>query len=224
MQVLWRWFIPSGLSRPWVRVYLRWVRPEPGSIWPWRRKCFPSILKSCSQTRSCSGQTSLIINCGQISPTVCPKLPDFIYLPNRQLYKPHAFLLFEEEREQFLFHLLSLNTVDYLCFTHVFTSISKFWKANCKISAAALKLWQWKILFCLSVVRTSRKYLDTVLCGFSLGIPYRVAIIPMKKLSIAMATVNPWVCVSGELGDSGVRPIPKNTQEIFFQVCIQPLA
>ncbi|KAK9516830.1 hypothetical protein VZT92_024740 [Zoarces viviparus] len=90
----------------------------------------------------------------------------------RQLYKPHAFLLCEEEREQFLFHLLSLNTVDYLCFTRVFTSIS---------------------------------------------IPYRVVIIPMKKLSIAMATVDPWVCVSGELGDSGVRQIPKNTQDIFFQ-------
>uniref|UniRef100_A0A8C6TK23 DENN/MADD domain containing 5B n=1 Tax=Neogobius melanostomus TaxID=47308 RepID=A0A8C6TK23_9GOBI len=90
----------------------------------------------------------------------------------RQLYKAHAFLLCEEEREQFLFHLLSLNTVDYLCFTRVFTSIS---------------------------------------------IPYRVAIIPMKKLSITMATVNPWVCVSGELGDSGVRQFPKNTQEIYFQ-------
>ncbi|XP_051917570.1 DENN domain-containing protein 5B-like isoform X2 [Hippocampus zosterae] len=90
----------------------------------------------------------------------------------RQLYKPHAFLLCEEEREQFLFHLLSLNTVDYLCFTHAFASIN---------------------------------------------IPYRVAIIPMKKLSIAMATVNPWVCVSGEMGDSGVKQIPKNTQEIFFE-------
>ncbi|XP_065813435.1 DENN domain-containing protein 5B [Labrus bergylta] len=90
----------------------------------------------------------------------------------RKLYKPHAFLLCEEEREQFLFHLLSLNTVDYLCFTRVFTSIN---------------------------------------------IPYRVVIVPMKKLSIAMATVDPWVCVSGEMGDSGVRQIPKNTQEIFFQ-------
>ncbi|XP_061780540.1 DENN domain-containing protein 5B-like [Nerophis lumbriciformis] len=90
----------------------------------------------------------------------------------RHLYKPHAFLLCEEEREQFLFHLLSLNTVDYLCFTRAFHSID---------------------------------------------IPYRVAIIPMKKLSIAMATVNPWVCVSGEMGDSGVRQIPKNTQDIFFQ-------
>uniref|UniRef100_A0A8C5AMH6 DENN domain-containing protein 5B-like n=1 Tax=Gadus morhua TaxID=8049 RepID=A0A8C5AMH6_GADMO len=90
----------------------------------------------------------------------------------RQLYRPHAFLLCGEEREQFLFHLLSLNAVDYLCFTRVFTAIS---------------------------------------------IPYRVVIIPMKKLSIAMTTVNPWVCVSGELGNSGVRQIPKNTQEIFFQ-------
>uniref|UniRef100_A0A4W5L374 DENN/MADD domain containing 5B n=1 Tax=Hucho hucho TaxID=62062 RepID=A0A4W5L374_9TELE len=90
----------------------------------------------------------------------------------RQLYKPHAFLLREEEREQFLFHLLSLNTVDYLCFTRTFTSIS---------------------------------------------IPYRVVITPMKKLSIAMTMSNPWVCVSGELGDSGVRQIPKNIQEIFFQ-------
>lgn len=52
-------------------------------------------------------------------------------------------------------------------------------------------------------------------------IPYRVVIIPMKKLSIAMATVNPWVCVSGEMGDSGVRQIPKNTQEIYFQVCVR---
>lgn len=56
------------------------------------------------------------------------------------------------------------------------------------------------------------------------GIPYRVVIIPMKKLSIAMATVNPWVCVSGELGDSGVRQISKNTQEIFFQVCVRSSA
>lgn len=46
-------------------------------------------------------------------------------LPNRLLYKPHGFLLCEEEREQFLFHLLSLNTVDYLCFSRVFTSISE---------------------------------------------------------------------------------------------------
>lgn len=43
----------------------------------------------------------------------------------RKLYKRYAFLCCEEEREQFLYHLLSLNAVDYFCFTSVFTTISK---------------------------------------------------------------------------------------------------
>uniref|UniRef100_A0A8C9XTR1 DENN/MADD domain containing 5B n=1 Tax=Sander lucioperca TaxID=283035 RepID=A0A8C9XTR1_SANLU len=82
----------------------------------------------------------------------------------RQLYKPHAFLLCEEEREQFLFHLLSLNTVDYLCFT----------------------------------------------------IPW-IHTDPLDLKQKTFCSFDPWVCVSGELGDSGVRQIPKNSQEIFFQ-------
>lgn len=49
-------------------------------------------------------------------------------------------------------------------------------------------------------------------------IPYRVVIIPIKKLSNAMTTSNPWVCVSGELGDSGIMQIPKNVLEITFDV------
>ncbi|XP_041819745.1 DENN domain-containing protein 5B isoform X1 [Chelmon rostratus] len=89
----------------------------------------------------------------------------------RKLYKRYAFLRCEEEKEQFLFHLLSLNTVDYFCFTSVFTTIM---------------------------------------------IPYRVVIIPIKKLSNAMTTSNPWVCVSGELGDSGIMQIPKNVLEMTF--------
>ncbi|XP_052577906.1 DENN domain-containing protein 5B isoform X4 [Peromyscus californicus insignis] len=42
----------------------------------------------------------------------------------KKLYKRYAFLRCEEEREQFLYHLLSLNAVDYFCFTSVFTTIS----------------------------------------------------------------------------------------------------
>uniref|UniRef100_A0A672PSH9 DENN domain-containing protein 5B-like n=1 Tax=Sinocyclocheilus grahami TaxID=75366 RepID=A0A672PSH9_SINGR len=42
----------------------------------------------------------------------------------KKLYKRYAFLRCEEEKEQFLFHLLSLNAVDYFCFTSVFTTIS----------------------------------------------------------------------------------------------------
>uniref|UniRef100_A0A673BLY8 DENN domain-containing protein 5B-like n=1 Tax=Sphaeramia orbicularis TaxID=375764 RepID=A0A673BLY8_9TELE len=43
----------------------------------------------------------------------------------KKLYKRYAFLRCEEEKEQFLFHLLSLNAVDYFCFTSVFTTISE---------------------------------------------------------------------------------------------------
>uniref|UniRef100_A0AAR2L8F8 UDENN domain-containing protein n=1 Tax=Pygocentrus nattereri TaxID=42514 RepID=A0AAR2L8F8_PYGNA len=89
----------------------------------------------------------------------------------KKLYKRYAFLRCEEEKEQFLFHLLSLNAVDYFCFTSVFTTIM---------------------------------------------IPYRAVIIPIKKLSNAMTTSNPWVCVSGELGDSGIMQIPKNVLEMTF--------
>lgn len=49
-------------------------------------------------------------------------------------------------------------------------------------------------------------------------IPYRVVIIPIKKLSNTMTTSNPWVCVSGELGDSGIMQIPKNVLEMTFDV------
>ncbi|XP_068518053.1 DENN domain-containing protein 5B isoform X2 [Anas acuta] len=90
----------------------------------------------------------------------------------KKLYKRYAFLRCEEEREQFLYHLLSLNAVDYFCFTSVFTTIV---------------------------------------------IPYRSVIIPIKKLSNAITTSNPWICVSGELGDTGVMQIPKNLLEMTFE-------
>lgn len=53
----------------------------------------------------------------------CCFVPVLTFL--RKLYKRYAFLRCEEEREQFLYHLLSLNAVDYFCFTSVFTTISK---------------------------------------------------------------------------------------------------
>ncbi|XP_040201685.1 DENN domain-containing protein 5B isoform X3 [Rana temporaria] len=90
----------------------------------------------------------------------------------KKLYKRYAFLRCEEEKEQFLYHLLSLNAVDYFCFTGVFTTII---------------------------------------------IPYRAVIIPIKKLSNAIITSNPWICVSGELGDTGVMQIPKNLLEMTFE-------
>ncbi|KAG8182527.1 hypothetical protein JTE90_002064 [Oedothorax gibbosus] len=40
----------------------------------------------------------------------------------RSSYKRYAFLRCEDEKEQFLYHLLTLNAVDYFCFTNTFTS------------------------------------------------------------------------------------------------------
>ncbi|CAI5442476.1 unnamed protein product [Caenorhabditis angaria] len=37
------------------------------------------------------------------------------------IYKPYAFVASEEEREQFLFHILSLNAAQFRCFTNTFT-------------------------------------------------------------------------------------------------------
>ncbi|CAD5216658.1 unnamed protein product [Bursaphelenchus xylophilus] len=40
----------------------------------------------------------------------------------RELYRRSAFLRSEDEREQFLYHILSLNAVDFTCFTNTFRS------------------------------------------------------------------------------------------------------
>uniref|UniRef100_A0A672LU96 DENN domain containing 5A n=1 Tax=Sinocyclocheilus grahami TaxID=75366 RepID=A0A672LU96_SINGR len=48
-------------------------------------------------------------------------------------------------------------------------------------------------------------------------IPYHLVIIPSKKLGGSMFTANPWVCVSGELAETGVLQVPKNTLEITFE-------
>ncbi|XP_046897252.1 DENN domain-containing protein 5A isoform X1 [Hypomesus transpacificus] len=90
----------------------------------------------------------------------------------KKLYKRYAFLRCDDEKEQFLYHLLSFNAVDYFCFTNVFTTIM---------------------------------------------IPYHVLVIPSKKLGGSMFTANPWVCVSGELAETGVLQVPKNTLEITFE-------
>ncbi|XP_053304823.1 DENN domain-containing protein 5A isoform X2 [Spea bombifrons] len=86
----------------------------------------------------------------------------------KKLYKRYAFLRCDDEKEQFLYHLLSFNAVDYFCFTNVFTTIL---------------------------------------------IPYHILIVPGKKLGGSMFTANPWICLSGELGETGVLQLPRNVFE-----------
>ncbi|XP_078582428.1 DENN domain-containing protein 5B-like isoform X9 [Branchiostoma floridae x Branchiostoma japonicum] len=87
-------------------------------------------------------------------------------------YKRYAFLRSEEEREQFLYHLLSLNAVDYFCFTNCFTA--------------------------------------TV-------IPYRVVIVPSRKFNASTTTANPWMCLAGEMSDTGMIQLPKHALEMTFE-------
>lgn len=43
----------------------------------------------------------------------------------RSLYKRNAFLRCDDEKEQFLYHLLTLNAVEYFCFTQIYAMTSK---------------------------------------------------------------------------------------------------
>ena len=51
----------------------------------------------------------------------------------RDRYKVYAFLGTEEEKEQFLYHLLSLTAVDFFCFTNGFqnTGLSSSSRLSC---------------------------------------------------------------------------------------------
>ncbi|KAE8606101.1 hypothetical protein XENTR_v10010596 [Xenopus tropicalis] len=91
---------------------------------------------------------------------------------SKKLYKRYAFLRCDDEKEQFLYHLLSFNAVDYFCFTNVFTTIM---------------------------------------------IPYHILIVPSKKLGGSMFTANPWICISGELGETGVLQVPRNILEMTYE-------
>lgn len=59
------------------------------------------------------------------------------------------------------------------------------------------------------------------LCGFpSPVIPYHILIVPSKKLGGSMFTANPWICISGELGETQILQIPRNVLEMTFEVCV----
>lgn len=51
-------------------------------------------------------------------------------------------------------------------------------------------------------------------------IPYHILIVPSKKLGGSMFTANPWICISGELGETQILQIPRNVLEMTFEVCV----
>lgn len=114
----------------------------------------------------------------------------------KAFYKQHAFLRQEDEREQFLFHLQSLNVVDYFCFTNYFKSIRKF---------TSLLIFQ-PIGFEFETV-----WIEAT--------DYSILIVPNKqRLNSSSTSANPYMKLYGTLGESGLIQVRKNLLEFSISV------
>ena len=90
------------------------AKVEPSSDCLWSENCSANTCELCFTIKNFYSESFFM-------PIICNE----IYLTlfrHRSLYKRYAFLRCEEEREQFLTHLLTLNAVDLCCFTNTFTT------------------------------------------------------------------------------------------------------
>lgn len=114
----------------------------------------------------------------------------------RTLYKRSAFVRCEEEKEQFLYHLLTLNAVDYFCFTNTYPTTST--------------LFVDKI--CLFFCKILKFVIDLT------ELPYRVVIFPSKKYGPVTTTANVWIAISGSMSETQKVVIPRSSLEFVFHV------
>lgn len=110
----------------------------------------------------------------------------------RSLYKRQAFLRCEEEREQFLYHLLSLNAVDYFCFTSTYPTTG--------------------------TIEKSRNMNDEIKLTVFLVIAYRIVIVPTKRGTTTSA--NLWIVLSGTLSETKKLFLPKATLNFEMKVMV----
>uniref|UniRef100_A0A183BJX2 UDENN domain-containing protein n=1 Tax=Globodera pallida TaxID=36090 RepID=A0A183BJX2_GLOPA len=94
----------------------------PGQSVPLRVPRNRSLSRSSSPSRLYERLTRGTSLGGGDLRTIQP-LPNTMAYDLKKMYKRNAFLRCDEEREQFLFHLLSLNAVDFNCFTNTFLTI-----------------------------------------------------------------------------------------------------
>uniref|UniRef100_A0A914XD19 DENN domain-containing protein 5A n=1 Tax=Plectus sambesii TaxID=2011161 RepID=A0A914XD19_9BILA len=64
----------------------------------------------------------------------------------RELYKRYAFLRCEDEKEQFLYHILSLNAAEFRCFTNTFTRTKMQYQVllvpgNSRFASTSATIW-----------------------------------------------------------------------------------
>lgn len=152
----------------------------------------------------------------------------------RSLYKRYAFLRCDDEKEQFLSYILSLNAVDYYCFTNTYTTTSESQEHHiiCLVchkniaSAAVIQLPEFSIKIADVIV------LRHIEAAFRLGpyvylfslpssteLPYRVVLFTSRKMSAATTTANAWVSLAGSLGHTPKIPLTRTHQnQMVFQV------
>ena len=53
---------------------------------------------------------------------------------------------------------------------------------------------------------------------FFLVVPYKVMIFPSPKFGCSTTSANPWVCIAGQLGQTGPIEIPKGFLEFNVEV------
>ncbi|KAH7940330.1 hypothetical protein HPB52_023044 [Rhipicephalus sanguineus] len=116
----------------------------------------------------------------------------------RSSYKRYAFLRCEDEKEQFLYYLLTLNAVDYKCFTNTYTA-TVFFRMSDDTNGSSSTLNLASLLLSLP--------------WHNPEMPYRVVVFPSRKLSASTTSANAWVSVSGTMGTTGVIPVPKQSLE-----------
>ncbi|XP_077493627.1 DENN domain containing pinstripe isoform X3 [Amblyomma americanum] len=115
----------------------------------------------------------------------------------RSSYKRYAFLRCEDEKEQFLYYLLTLNAVDYKCFTNTYTATVCVSNGFFALNPSALPSSSFPSLPWLPHPE----------------MPYRVVVFPSRKLSASTTSANAWVSVSGTMGTTGIIPVPKQSLE-----------
>ncbi|XP_039279311.1 DENN domain-containing protein 5B isoform X2 [Nilaparvata lugens] len=95
------------------------LRPLPCSL-TYDLRCIQSMAEIKTQIGYARAFVRLSLEKKVLSRHLKTLLADSALLKSQ--YKRYAFLRCEEEKEQFLYHLLTLNAVDYYCFTNTYTN------------------------------------------------------------------------------------------------------
>lgn len=127
----------------------------------------------------------------------------------RKYYKRYAFIRCEEEKEQLLCHLLSLNAVDFRCFTNTFTKTSK----NLNVCTIFFPS------FPQNIKNSNGSFWNSNGNSFfyNIEIRYNVCIITGSRIR-SFTTANLWIQIAGSLGQTSIMQLPKNAHNFCFEV------